>query len=85
MMLVKCSWEEDNVTEEVDSAAGNWGIGEEETEFCLDIFEIPVVPICFPDSVKKRYFFSVICSLATEIPAIRRAINISSLYIFSIN
>ena len=32
MLLVECSCEEDNVTEEVDSAAGNWGIAEEETE-----------------------------------------------------
>ena len=34
MLLVEreCSGEEDNVTEEVDSAAGNWSIAEEETE-----------------------------------------------------
>ena len=32
MLLVECSCEEDNVTEEVDSAAGNWGIAEKETE-----------------------------------------------------
>ena len=28
----ECSCEEDNVTEEVNSATGNWGIAEEETE-----------------------------------------------------
>ena len=28
----ECSCGEHNVTEEVDSAAGNWGIAEEETE-----------------------------------------------------
>ena len=77
MLLVECLWEEDNVTKEVDSAAGNWGIGEEETEFSLDTFEISVVPICFADSVIHRYFFSI-CSWTTEIPAIRRAFNICS-------
>ena len=56
MLLVECSCEEDNVTEEVDSAAGNWGIAEEETEFSLETFEMPVVPICFADSVKKYIF-----------------------------
>ena len=40
----------------MDSAAGNWGIAEEETEFFLDTFEMPVVPICFADSVKKDIF-----------------------------
>ena len=84
MLLVEGSCKENNVTEEVDSAAGNWGIAEEETEFSLDTFETPVVPICFADSVKKKYFFSI-CSWATEIPAIRQAVNICSLYIFSMN
>ena len=56
MLLVECSCEEDNLTEEVDSAAGNWGIAEEETEFSLESFEMPVVLICFADSVKKIFF-----------------------------
>ena len=40
----------------MDSAAGNWGIAKEETEFSRDTFEMPVVPICFADSVKKDIF-----------------------------
>ena len=56
MLLVEGSCKENNVTEEVDSAAGNWGIAEEETEFSLDTFEMPVVPICFADSFKKDIF-----------------------------
>ena len=56
MLLVEGSCKENNVTEEVDSAAGNWRIAEEETEFSLDTFEMPVVPICFADSVKKNIF-----------------------------
>ena len=82
MLLVECSCKEDNVTEEVDSEAGNWGIAEEETEFSLEIFEMLVAPICF--AVKEDIFFSI-CYWATEIPAIRWAFNFCSLYIFSIN
>ena len=47
MLLVERSCEENNITEEVDSAAGNWGIAAEETEFSLDTFE----------SVKRDIFF----------------------------
>ena len=45
---------------------------------------MPVVPICFADSVKKEivFFLVYICSWAKEIPAISAGFNICSLYIY---